>query len=191
MFSRSYSNGNTCVFLKNDVEIDGKIYKIEAGKYGLSGRKIRMIYPSSLRHSVEKYVFDDDVEKVVELIVDAYRLMYAEDLKGCPGVRFLVVRICSALGCGVKESLRDIFPSNDKSKHEFLFYGIIIPSLSIDVSGCVYYRMWADEVKWRSSGSSNCLVGYKWKNWNERWEEYWWKENKGFNKGLVKCGRGR
>jgi hypothetical protein len=51
--------------------------------------------------------------------------------------------------------------------------------------------MWADEVKWRSSGSSNCLVGYKWKNWNERWEEYWWKENKGFNKGLVKCGRGR
>jgi hypothetical protein len=23
--------------------------------------------------------------------------------------------------------------------------------------------MWADEVKWRSSGSSNCLVGYKWK----------------------------
>ena len=84
MFSRSYSNGNTCVFLKNDVEIDVKIYKIEAGKYGLSGRKIRTIYPSSLRHSVEKNVFDDDVEKVVELIVDAYRLMYAEDLKDVP-----------------------------------------------------------------------------------------------------------
>ena len=138
MYSRSYCNGNSCVFLKNDVKIDGKVYKIEAGKYELSRKKIRIIYPSGLRYSVKKYVYD--VEKVVDVIVAARRLMFSENLKGCPSTRFLTVRICSALGCRTKEILRDIFPSNEKAKHEFLFYGIISPTLSIDVGGCIYYR---------------------------------------------------
>ena len=190
MFSRTYANGNTCVFLKNKVGIDGWICKIEAGKYRLSGKKTITIHSFSLRRSVKKYVFNDDVENVLKVMMDVYRLMYTEDLTGYLGVRFLTVRICSALGCKTREELRDIFPSNDKSKHEFLLYGIIVPSLSIDVGVCIYYRMWASEVKWRSE-NHNGHVGYKWMDWSIRLKEYWRNENRGLNKGLVKCGRGR
>ena len=44
-------------------------------------------------------MFNDDVEKVLKVMMDVYRLMYTEDLTGCLGVRFLTVRICSVLGC--------------------------------------------------------------------------------------------
>ena len=63
--------------------------------------------------------------------------------------------------------------------------------LSIDVGGCIYYRKWANDVKLRSKGRCDVCVGYKWKTWDEHWSEFWWRENNGFNRELVKCGRGR
>jgi hypothetical protein len=97
MYSRSYCNGGKYVFLKNDISIQGKTYKIEVGKYELSRRKTRIIYPSQVRRCVTKYVNEWDVDKVVDVIVDARRLMYSENIKHCPSMRFLIVRVCSAL----------------------------------------------------------------------------------------------
>lgn len=188
MYSISYCNGNSCVFLNNDVKIGSKIYKIEAGKYELSKKKVRMIYPSTIRYSVRKYVYNDDLERVVNVIVAIRRLMFSENLKCCPGIRFLTVRVCSALGCEPREWLRDIYPTNEKAKHEFLFYGIIVPTLSIDVSGCIYYKKWAKDVRLRCGRKYNICIGYEWKSWDDRWTEFWWKENNGLNNGFVKCG---
>ncbi|CAB4026198.1 Hypothetical predicted protein [Paramuricea clavata] len=144
-----------------------------------------------MRRSVVKYVADNNVDEVVEHLVNVYRLMYYEDLKGCPSIRFLIVRLCSALGCAVRDCLRDTLPSNDKSKHEFLFYGIIVPHLQIDVSRYIYYRMWADRLKQRLDNDWSAqlsYVGYEWKDWRERWQEHLWRKKMGYNEGLVKCG---
>ena len=177
MYSRSYCCGDKFVFLKNDISIRGKTYKIEAGKYELSNRKTRTIYPLQVRRCVTKYVNKWDVDKVVNVIVDAMRLMYSENIEHCPSMRFLIVRVCSALGCEPTERLRDLYPSNEKSKQEFLFYGIIVPSLSLDVSNCSYFIEWYKDLRRRARGQRNNCIGYEWKDWDDRWTEFWLREN--------------
>jgi hypothetical protein len=78
-----------------------------------------------------------------------------------------------------------------KAKHEFLFYGIIVPSIAIDVSNCIYFREWYKDLRRRAKVERSTYIGYKWKDWDDRWTEFWDRENSGLNNRFVKCGRGR
>jgi hypothetical protein len=140
---------------------------------------------------VNKYVNEWNVDRVVDVIVDIKRLLYGENIRYCPSMRLLIVRVCSAIGIEPDRRLRDIYPSNVKAKHEFLFYGVIVPSIALDVSNCIYFREWFKDLRGRARTLGDTCIGHEWKDWDDRWTDFWRRENSGLNDRFVKCGRGR
>ncbi|CAB4031290.1 Hypothetical predicted protein [Paramuricea clavata] len=191
MYFKSYCCDNKYVFLKNSISIAGRTYNIEAGKYEVSTGKIRSVYPSEVKRCVIKYVEKSEVDIVVNVIVKIRKLLNSENLKYCPSMRFHLVRVCSALGIEPNEQLRDLYPSNIKAKHEFLFYGIIVPTIDLNVSNCKYFHEWYRDLRQRARDLGNVCIGPEWIDWNDRWEEFWYREGNGMNDKFIMCGRGR
>ena len=173
------------------VDIDGKKYGLRLGEYVQYKDRVKLPARSKVRKIVEKYVFKSNVDRVTDILCIVHERISWNKVKGGPCNRFLLVRICSALGCRVKECLTDIWPSYERRKHEYFLYSTVFPHMSIDTSNCVYYRDWADEVVRQSNEDGGGFTGNKWRSWEEYWEEHWRREESGEGGGFIRCGRVR
>ena len=176
------------MYFSGNVKINGRGYDLLVSGYKVRKEKVEPCSRSKLRKVVERYVYEDDVDKVTEVLLFVHEIMRMRKIGNAPRNRFLLVRICSALGCGVKECLRDIWPSYERRKHEYLLYGVILPMTPVDVSNCIYWKDWAAEVV-RQCKYNERYAENRWRSWREYWEEHWRREESGENEGFIKCGR--
>ena len=96
------------MYFSGNVKINGRSYDLLVSGYKVRKEKVEPCSRSKLRKVVERYVYEDDVDKVTEVLLFVHEIMRMRKIGNAPRTRFLLVRICSALGCGVKECLRDI-----------------------------------------------------------------------------------
>lgn len=152
------------------IRIKGDRFKILIKGYDLCTKRLPIKSRSSLRKIVERYVVNSDVERATDKLYDVTEFIRRLRIKGGPRYRFLLVRICSALGYGTKECLKDIWPSFISRGHEYLLYGMVFPGLDIKADGCKFYKEWTEDVL-DQCGTCDYIVAHN----NEYWEEYWRK----------------
>ncbi|CAB4036371.1 Hypothetical predicted protein [Paramuricea clavata] len=190
MYYQSYSVDGKFAFCKHEVSIGGKLFLIDSGKFGVLKKELPIVDKYGVRHSVKKYVPKIHIHRVSEYVVKVRQWFRDEKLTMTPGLRFLVVRVCSMLGVVPLENLRDVYPSPRCEAHEFLLYGIVVPHFGWYVSDCKYYRRWCKVVRELSrERSEGSVIAPRFMSWEEWYEWYWGEEKQLGKKGFIKCGR--
>ncbi|CAB4036935.1 Hypothetical predicted protein [Paramuricea clavata] len=190
MYSHTLSEDGKSVFYKRKVLLGKRELVIDSGKFGVCKKELSKACKYSLRMSVKQYVEKASVNIVAEHVRKVKQWFRDEKVSMGPGLRFLVVRICSMLGIKPKENLRDVYPSPRCEAHEFMFYGILVPHFGWYVNDCIYYRRWVKVVR---ELSKDCGEGSEirprfifWEDWYER---YWLGFKETDKKGFIKCGK--
>lgn len=155
------------------VRIGGDDFIVFVKGYGIRYERRPVRRRSELRKIVERYVVPEDVGRATESLYEVVKFIKRLRIDGGPRTRFLLVRICSALGYGTRECLKDIWPSYVSRKHEYLLYSIVFPGLGIKADGCRYFEEWVNDVLNQCTCGDNTVAYNRWRPWEEYWVDYW------------------
>lgn len=125
---------------------------------------------ASYRHTVRKFIGPGNLEQMCILVWGIGELLRLNGIGGVvPGPRFLLMRLCSAVGVKPLPELADIGLSNTRGNYEYLLFGFLYQKLKFHPEHCPYYMSWTDDVLRQFLADRTRYVCNEWKPWQEHW----------------------